>query len=128
MKGGAVFIFPPLFNVMGVTTLDLYRSGNATHSNLHNVRAPRDADLFLDPGTGEMWVFSWQGKGASTSDAVDPTWTGKAWRLPSNSVYPDTLHLWSDAPGHWLWAPAHVMLLKEYIAALAAVTPLFRPV
>src|SRR6266851_215121 len=112
---------------MGVTTLDLYRSGNATHSNLHNVRA-RDADLFLDPGTGEMWVFAWRGKGVSTFNAVDPTWSGKPWRLPANSIYPDTLRLWSDAPGHWIWAPAHVMLLTEYVAALAVVTPLFRPV
>src|SRR6059058_3012564 len=113
---------------MGVTTVDLYRSGNATHANLQNVRAPRDADLFSDPGTGEMWVLSFRGKGVSAFETIDPTWTGKPWRLPANSPYPDTLRLWKDAPGHWLWAPAQAMPLKEYLAALAAVTSLFRPV
>jgi hypothetical protein len=73
-------------------------------------------------------VLSWSGKGASTSEAVDPTWTGKPYRLPTNSTFPDTLRVWSDAPGHWLWAPANVMLLTEYTAALAAVTISFRPV
>jgi hypothetical protein len=113
---------------MGVTSIDLYRSGNKTHANLENIRIPRDADIFLDPGTGELWVLSWSGKGASTSDAVDPTWTGKAYRLPMNSGYPNTLRVWSDAPGHWLWAPMQAMLLSEFIAALAMVTPSFRPV
>jgi len=113
---------------MGVTTVDLYRSGNGRHANLQNVRPPRDADLFLDPGTGEMWVLSYRGKGASTSEAADPTWTGKPYRLPANSPYPDSLRLWKDAPGHWLWAPAQLMLFRDYLAALTTVTSLFQPV
>jgi hypothetical protein len=116
---------------MGVTTIDLYRSGNAGSARLDRVRVQpgnSDVDLFLDPATGEMWVLAANGEGVSTWDAVDPTWRGKPWRLPMGSVYPDSLRVWSNGvPGHWAWAPARTMLLSEYVAALATVTPLFKP-
>jgi hypothetical protein len=116
---------------MGVTLLDLYRSGNASSSRLHNVRTqPGNSDVVIsvDPVTGEQWVSAVTGEGVSTWAAPDPTWRGKAWRLPTGSVYPDNLRLWSDVPGHWMWAPAYNMLLSDYVAALATVTPLFVPV
>lgn len=112
---------------MGVTQFDLYRSGNASSARLPAVRiggSDPDVDVYVDPTTGVEWVRA-NGKGSSTSDVIDPGWTGRIWRLPPGSVYPDTLELWEDDPGHWLWAPKHDMPLAEYIAALGVVNALF---
>src|SRR5260370_16116620 len=100
---------------MGVTTIELLRSGNAGSSRLDRVRTQAgnsDVDTFVDPGTGEIWVLTATGEGVSTWAAPDPKWRGKAWRLPAGSMYPDNLRLWSDAPDHWIWAPAVHMRLS----------------
>ena len=107
---------------MGVTAVDLYRSGNASSPRLHKVRTTgpnADVDIFLDPVTGEEWVSA-NGKGMSTWDAADPTWSGKPWRLPAGSPYPNSLKVWNDDPGHWVWEPSANMKLSDYVAALEA--------
>jgi hypothetical protein len=112
---------------MGVTTVDLYRNGNATGPRLEHVRifiADPDVDFVID-STGEFWVLTGNGKGVSTWAALDPGWS-RPWRLPRGAIYPDSLYVWQDGtPGHWAWAPATAMPLADYIAALATVSPSF---
>jgi hypothetical protein len=112
---------------MGTTSLDLFRSGNTTTARLDRVRinGPNsDVDTYVDTGTGATWVQA-NGKGISTQDAVDPSWTGTPWRLPAGAAYPSHLLLWNDNPGHWLWAPEHDMPLTTYEDALRVVNALF---
>jgi hypothetical protein len=88
---------------MGITTLDLFRSGNAGGARLERVRTNginADVDTYVDPNSGQLWVKA-DGQGSSTFDAVDPTWRGKPWRLPAGENYPAALLLvWNDEPGH----------------------------
>src|SRR5258708_625173 len=101
---------------MGITTLDLFRSGNAGGAGLEKVRingSNADVDTYVEPTTRQLWVRA-DGQGASTSDAVDPTWRGKPWRLPAGTTYPDVLLLWPDDPGHWLWTAAVDMPFVNY--------------
>jgi hypothetical protein len=107
---------------MGVTPVELYRSGNSGSPKLDNVRivgAVRDVDTFAD-AANTVWVLA-NGKGVSSSDAIDPTWTGKPWRLPLGSPFPDELLLWEDSPGHYVWEPAMNMPLANYASFLASV-------
>ena len=112
---------------MGITSLDLFRSGNASTAGLERVRIngrDPDVDTFADPATGVIWVRA-NGKGASTVDAPDPTWTGKVWRLAKGSPFSNTLIVWNDDPGHWAWAPAVDMPLADYVGYLTAASVLF---
>ena len=105
---------------MGITPVDLYRSGNSSSPNLDRVRITgpdRDVDAYED-SAGNTWVEA-NGKGVSTEDAPNPNWRGTPWRLPEKSPYPDVLVVWSDEPNHYLWAPAKDMMLEDYKAALA---------
>jgi len=122
---------------MGVTPIALYRSGNSAHSRLHEVRSPHDpgnphpfpdVDTYVDAWSKTAWVSSAAGNGASCYNAPDPAWR-RPWCLPAGTPYPDTLRLWNDdnPPGHWTWAPAYDMPLDDFKAALASVTPLFKP-
>jgi hypothetical protein len=111
---------------MGVTPLELFRSGNSTNAKLDNVRisgAWPDVDTFAD-AAGATWVLA-NGKGVSSSAAIDPTWTGKPWRLPVNSVFPDGLRLREDDPGHFVWEPTVPMPLGNYVSLLGLVNPRF---
>jgi hypothetical protein len=130
------FTIPPQFSAMGVTPIELFRSGNSTHSRLHEVvsahdpgtqiRVP-DVDSYVDAWSQAIWVSAAAGNGASCWNALG-NWR-KPWRLPAGSSYPDTLRLWNDdnPPGHWTWAPAYDMPLDDFKAALALVTQLFKP-
>ena len=105
---------------MGVTAIDLFRSGNATTPRLHRVRTTgpnADVDLYQDPASGDDWVRA-NGKGVSTWDSVDPTRAGVPWRLAAGSQYPNSLKVWNDDPGHWVWEPTADMKLSDYVAAL----------
>jgi hypothetical protein len=111
---------------MGVTHIELFRSGNSTHARLTNVRtsgALPDVDTFVD-AAGTVWVLA-NGKGVSSSAAIDPTWTGRHWRLPAYSAFPDALRLWEDDPGHFVWEPTVPMPLMNYVSLLAIVNSLF---
>ena len=106
---------------MGLTSLDLFRSGNRNTANLDSVRTPTnsadpDVDTFFDQA-GIEWVQA-NGKGVSTADAPKATWRGQPWRLPRGSQYSDDLVVSEDDPGHWTWAPARDMPLADYKAAL----------
>ena len=92
---------------MGITSVDLYRSGNSSSPNLDRVRITgpdRDVDTYVD-AVGTTWVEA-NGKGVSTEDASNPAWRGTPWRLQAHSPYPDTLVVWEDEPHHYAWAPA----------------------
>jgi hypothetical protein len=115
---------PDYRSSMGTTSIDLYRSGNASGAQLDKVRIS-EVDTRTDPN-GDTWVLAINGKGVSTWDSLDPTWRGKPWRLPASSPYDDHLLLvWEDEPGHWTWAPAHDMILGDYQVALSQVSVLF---
>jgi hypothetical protein len=113
---------------LGVTAVDLFRSGNATSPRLGHVRitgAVPDVDIVTD-AMGDVWVLA-NGKGVSTWDAPDPGWRGKPWLLPSGSPYSNKLVVWCDSPEHWLWQPANTMLLSKFIALLDAADAGFVP-
>ena len=101
---------------MGVTSVDLYRSGNSTNARLDKIR-PNDIETYADTA-GQIWVRA-NGKGVSTASSVDPTWSGKPWKLQQGHTYSSLLIVWEDIPGHWSWAPAHDMLKSDYEATLA---------
>jgi len=104
---------------MGMTPVDLYRSGNSTSPNLDRVRITgHDPDVDTYTGAAGKIVVEANGKGVSTATAPDPDWSGTPWRLPKGSPYPDTLFVWSDEPGHYLWAPAADMPLENFKADL----------
>jgi hypothetical protein len=120
---------------MGVTPIELFRSGNGTHSRLHEVASAHDpgtqirvpdVDSYVDAWSQEIWVSATAGNGASCWGALG-NWK-KPWRLPVGTFYPDTLRLWNDdnPPGHWTWAPTYDMPLADFKAALATVTKLFK--
>ena len=111
---------------MGVTPVDLFRSGNSTSARLDNVRINRsdsDVDTVID-AANIIWVLA-NGKGVSSWNAIDPTWTGRPWQLPAGSPVPNELRLWEDEPGHFVWEPAMNMPLPNYASFLAIVSALF---
>lgn len=111
---------------MGITPIDLFRSGNSSSPRLDNVRiatAPPEVDTYMD-AAGSAWVKA-NGRGVSTSDAIDPGWLGRPWRLPAGSRISDRLRVWEDAPGHWVWEPVSDMPLTHYVADLASAGALF---
>src|SRR5690349_8943687 len=101
------------FGVMvGTTTIDLFRAGNSNSAKLDNVR-PGDLVIYR-LGTVD-WVKSGTG-GVSTWEAVDPTLSGKWWRLPAGTSYDDTaLVLVQDLVqvDHWSWEPRFDMKKSE---------------
>jgi hypothetical protein len=104
---------------VGITPVDLFRSGNATSARLDQIRTAgtsADVDTVIDP-SGAVWVIS-NGKGASTSDAADPEWRGRPWMLARGHAYSALLLVWNDEPDHWVWQPTHDMLLSDYVDAL----------
>jgi hypothetical protein len=113
---------------MGVTTVDLYRSGNASGPCMHKVRlAPLpDVDHYTDVH-GHVWVKAGTG-GISTFETPAPNWRGKAWRLRAGATHPASLRVWSDSPGHWLWEPANDMRLSDFCRDLESMNALFVPI
>jgi hypothetical protein len=114
---------------MGVTSIDLFRSGNASSARLSSPRlagADPDVETYAHP-SGDRWVRANTG-GVSTWDVPEPAWRGKVWRLAAGSGFPDELVLNNDGPGHWAWEPSRDMPLADYLAALQAVNVLFRGV
>lgn len=110
---------------MGATSINLYRSGNATGPLLDRLRMSGgnfDIGTYAD-AQGVVWVTANTG-GVSTWDKPDTGWS-KTWMLPAGSVFPNDLILWNDAPGHWLWEPAADMPIQQYQAALARAGALF---
>ena len=108
---------------MGVTIVDLYRSGNANGPRLANLRLkdtrPLDPDIDTElDGSGTEMVKSASG-GVSLWERRDKNWS-KVWKLPNGTVYPSELTIWCDNSPHWLVSPARDMALAQYVRALAA--------
>jgi hypothetical protein len=104
---------------MGTTPVDLFHSGNATSARLDQIRtagSSADVDTITD-AAGGVWVIA-NGKGASTSDAADPDWRGRPWKLAKGHSYSALLLVWNDDPGHWVWQPTHDTILTDYVDAL----------
>ena len=114
---------------MGTTPTNRYRMGNAGDPKMDDVpiKMPNPhIDTFTDVN-GDVWVRAGTG-GVSTWDTPNAGLRGKAWLIPSGTVYSDRLRAWSDSPGHWIWEPVDDMLLREFQADLAAVNAVAQPV
>ncbi len=110
---------------MGLTIVDLYRSGNASSPGLDKLRTAQnspnpDIDTYINVLLGDVWVKSGTG-GASTVEQPDPFWRGKTWFLRRGSSFSDRLKVVNDAVGHWSWEPAVDMKLTEFRQLLADV-------
>jgi ligand-binding sensor domain-containing protein len=106
---------------MARTSINLYRSGNATSARLDKVRVNRFGNVDVDvrpDAAGSLWVIA-NGKGMSSSDRANPAWFGQPWCLRAGHAYSDLLIVWNDHAGHWVWCPVRNMLLKDYVGALA---------
>jgi hypothetical protein len=113
---------------MALTTVDLFRSGNSTSACLDKVRTAAlhsvpDIDIYIEV-SGDVYVRAHTG-GASTSETIDPIWSGKVWKLPAGSSYSDLLTLVDDGQGHWSWEPSVNMKLSGYRQLLADMNPHF---
>jgi len=97
-----------------MTTVILYRSGNAGGPRLDNVR---DADVSTFDVGGVQWV---RGRvlGISTNSdraLVNPT----RWRLAAGSAIDPDLFVFNDEGTHYAWQPTRDMTRAAYTAALA---------
>jgi hypothetical protein len=115
---------------MALTTVELFRSGNNGSACLDKVRiSPHlnpDLDTYIEV-SGDVYVKAHTG-GISSSEAIDPIWTGKVWKLPAGSSYSDLLTLLDDGQGHWSWEPSINMKLSDYRQLLAGMHPKFSKV
>lgn len=112
---------------MALTTVDLFRSGNGGSPCLDRPRTwphpDPDLEIYIEP-SGDVYVKPNSG-GMSSSETVDPIWTGKVWKLPAGSSYSDLLTLVDDGHGHWSWEPSANMKLSDYKLLLADLHPKF---
>ena len=99
---------------MGVTPVDLYRSGNAAGPRMDRIR-PTDIQIiqknavdWVDPATGGISTFDQQ------------IWAARTWwMIPKGTAFSDLLVVRNDHGSHWLWEPAQAMELAEYRKLLA---------
>ena len=103
-----------------LTSVNLYRSGNAGGPRMTNVR-PQDIIVrvynhveWVDPGTGGISTFS------AAAGLGQPVW-----RLNSPYNYNAQLVVVNDRGNHYTWAPAISMTKENFISLLAAVNPAF---
>lgn len=95
---------------MGLTTIELFRAGNATSPRMDHVRS-KDIGMFVD-ARGVDWVSSGTG-GISTFAAPGPS-DSKWCRLDPGYDYGRMLLVWNDHGQHWQWEPIHDMPLSTY--------------
>lgn len=99
----------------GTTTVDLFRSGNTTSARMENVRVndvtqvTEGGVVYVLPNSGGISTFS-SSAGVSTT----------VWKIPKGTVYPDTIKVWNDTPGHWAWEPASKMTLANFTSIMAS--------
>lgn len=106
---------------MGVTTTDLYRSGNSRGPYLSRLRLadthPDEPDVETESdASGNVSVKANSG-GVSVWEAPDNNWS-KVWMLPAGSSYLPGLLVWCDSAPHWLISPDGDMPLSTFVAAL----------
>ena len=102
---------------VGITSIDLYRRGNANGPRMDSVR-PVDVVSFIRNGT--EWVRGRSG-GISTFASPTPPGRGRIWHLPAGTPYSDELHLENDHDDHWSWEPAQDREMVRCRALLTAV-------
>ena len=100
---------------------DLFRIGNASTPNLHNIR-PRDMDTFAQKDI--MMVIS-NGKGISLGNQewIDRSkMSGWLWRIPKSTPLPRGLAVSPDQKspqkGHFLLCPSETMPMARYYGLL----------
>jgi hypothetical protein len=111
-------IITPAF--AGTTPVDLYRSGNTTSPRMDNVRTQDITQVTI---SGVVYVKADSG-GISTStyaSGLSPT----VWKIPKGTVFPDTIKLNNDKPGHYQWEPASQMTLSAFTSLMTALNAKF---
>lgn len=108
--------------LVGCTTVQLYRKGNATSARLDHVRQ-QDIEHF-DVG-GVPWVRA--GTGGISTNAVPLQDGGRWWQLPAGYDYGNLLVVWNDADAHWSWEPKNDMTLSDFRALLSLANQAFLP-
>jgi hypothetical protein len=104
--------------------VDLFRMGNASGPRLDNVR-PTDVDIVdqLLPNGQTIRMVHPRG-GISTFDRVVPKRLGKWWRIPADTVLPDTIRVVQDQRDpftlitHYSPRPARYMTLLQFVSGL----------
>jgi len=108
---------------MAVTTVDLYRAGNATGPRMDHVRPNRD--IIVAHQNGVDWVRPVTG-GVSTRERT--FWPHRGWwRLPKATPFSNLLTARNDHDDHWVWEPAQDMEFAEYVRLLAGLNREFVP-
>jgi hypothetical protein len=104
--------------------VDLFRMGNASGPRLDNVR-PQDVDFVdLSLPNGQTIRMVHPRGGISTFDHINPRRVGKWWRIPADTVLPDTIRVVRDQRDpltqitHYSLRPARYMTLLEFVSGL----------
>jgi hypothetical protein len=106
--------------------VDLFRMGNATGPRLDNVRS-QDVDIVDEtlPNGQTLRMVHPRG-GISTFDGINPRRPGKWWRIPADTVLPDTIRVVRDQRDpvtrltHYSLRPTRYMTLLEFVSGLQA--------
>jgi hypothetical protein len=106
---------------LGLTTVDLFRLGNASGPQMENVR-PKDITHFTRNGV--VWVKAGQG-GISTFSTPPAKYSGRIWKLDAGYDHGTLLLVWNDHAQHWSWEPVADMPLSAFKAELSIANPNF---
>jgi hypothetical protein len=104
--------------------VDLFRMGNASGPRLDNVRS-QDVDFAEEKlPNGQVIRMVHPRGGISTFDGINRKRPGKWWRIPANTVLPDTIRVVRDQRDpftqltHYSLRPARYMTLLEFVSGL----------
>ena len=102
------------------TTVDLFRSGNASSARMDNVRP---VDVVTQTINGVVYVLPASGGISTFSSAaqINPV----KWKLAAGYAYNANLVVTNNGGGHYSWRPAVRMTMDDYKALLALVNNSF---
>ena len=72
---------------------------------------------------GVVYVLPKTG-GISTSTTATGL-SAPVWKAAKGTIYPDTVRVWNDSPGHWAWEPATKMTLADFTSIMASMNAKF---
>lgn len=106
--------------------VNLFRKGNASGPRLDNVR-PDDVDFAEEKlPNGQVIRMVYPRGGISTFDGVNPRLPGKWWRIPPETLLPETIRVVRDRRDpvtgltHYSLRPARYMTLLDFVSGLRA--------